>query len=273
MPADDLKIGFIGAGAMAEALLSGFIGSGLVQPQNVLVSALHESRPAYLNSKLGIRQASDNQQVVRQSDIIFLAVKPYAVRDVLISCREAFNTDKLLVSIAAGLKINQLADYLQSSEIPVVRVMPNTPALVGEAASAVSSGPAVSAQDEQRVIRLMQTAGLTITVKEELMDAVTGLSGSGPAYVYMMIEAMADAGVMAGLPRDAAYKLSAQTLLGSAKMFLETGKHPGQLKDQVTTPGGTTIAGLHELECAGMRAALQKAVLAAVSKSRELGRS
>ena len=207
--------------------------------------------------------------VVQLSDVIVLAVKPQSMRQVLENVRPFITNDKLIISIAAGITIKSIVEGLGPGT-KVVRVMPNTPALIGEGASAYAIGPGVRADEERVVKEFLDSVGQTVGVPESSLDAVTGLSGSGPAFVYVMIEALADGGVRVGLPRDVAILLAAQTVLGAAKMVRDTGQHPGWLKDQVASPGGTTIAGLHALEQAGLRAALMNAVEAATRRSSEL---
>jgi pyrroline-5-carboxylate reductase len=202
--------------------------------------------------------------------VLVLAVKPDQVAAVLSGIREYFTQQHLLISIAAGVPIAKLEGALLA-DARVVRVMPNAPALVGQSASGFALGKSASRQDGELVMKLFSAVGLACQLKESLLDAVTGLSGSGPAYIYLVIEALSDGGVAAGLPRDVATSLAAQTLLGSAKMVLETGQHPGVLKDMVTSPGGTTIEGLHELEKGKLRGTIINAVRAATEKSRKLG--
>lgn len=265
-----LKLGFLGAGKMASALAKGFVHSGLSTAESIIASDPYESARAAIAKDAGIRTTTSNLDVLEAADVIILAVKPDQVNDVLAELRPNFTPKHLLVSIAAGVTLARMEAALPASA-RVVRVMPNTPALVGASASAFATGKAATAEDAQLVQRLLSSVGVAYAVKESLLDAVTGLSGSGPAYVFLMIEALSDGGVAAGLPRDIATKLAAQTLLGSAKLLLETGQHPGALKDMVTSPGGTTIDGLHELEKGGLRAALINAVRAAAEKSKKLG--
>lgn len=264
-----LKIGFLGAGKMATALAGGFIRAGLVTPEEVLASDLAEPARAAFAKETRARAVAANAEVVAFARILVIAVKPAQVPDVLAGLRAAFTPRHLLVSIAAGVTLARLEEACGSGR--VVRVMPNTPALVGASASAFAAGSGATMEDARLVQRLLSSVGLAFEVKEALLDAVTGLSGSGPAYAFQIIEALSDGGVAAGLPRDVATRLAAQTLLGSAKMVLETGQHPGALKDMVTSPGGTTIDGIHELEKGGLRAALINAVRAAAEKSRKLG--
>ncbi len=267
----DLSIGFLGAGRMATALARGFVVSGVAQPGKIVASDVYPAARASFSEEVGARTTESNAEAVQDSQVVVLAVKPHQVVDALKEIAPDFSGDKLLVSIAAGVTLDQLQACLPEGA-RAVRVMPNTPALVGASASGFALGSSATLDDAALTERLLSSVGVAFQVKEELLDAVTGLSGSGPAYVYLMIEALSDGGVAAGLPRDIATKLAAQTLLGGAKMALETGQHPGALKDMVTSPGGTTIEGVHELEKAGLRAALMNAVRAAAKKSRQLGR-
>lgn len=267
-----LKIGFLGAGKMATALARGFLNAGLAQPADLLASDPFPDARSAFTKETGAHAATSNADLVRACNVLVLAVKPDHVNDVLGSVRAQFTENHLLISIAAGVPLARLEAALPAGA-RVVRVMPNTPALVGASASAFAAGKSARAEDAQLVQRLFSAVGLALPVKETLLDAVTGLSGSGPAYVFLIIEALSDGGVAAGLPRDTATRLAAQTLLGSAKLLLETNQHPGALKDMVTSPGGTTVEGLHELEKAGVRGALINAVRAATEKSRKLGQS
>ena len=268
----ELKVGFLGAGKMATALAKGFIRAGLVNAQSVFASDPIETSRTQFTNDTGAKAGSSNADVVKSATVIFLAVKPNHVQEVLAEVKPIFTERHLLISIAAGVPIARMEAAL-GADARVVRVMPNTPALVGESASAFALGKAARAEDAALVQKLLSSIGVAYEVKEPLLDAVTGLSGSGPAYAFVLIEALSDGGVAAGLPRDVATKLAAQTLLGSAKMVLETGLHTGTLKDMVTSPGGTTIEGLQELERGGVRAALMNAVRAAAEKSRRLGQS
>lgn len=269
-----LKIGFLGAGKMATALARGFLHAGLTTPELLVASDPYESaRTAFTReTHANVKATASNAEVVAAARILILAVKPDQVAGVLAGIKPAFTPDHLLVSIAAGVTLARMEAALPEGA-RVVRVMPNTPALVGASASGFALGHGARPDDAPLVERLLGSVGLALQVKESLLDAVTGLSGSGPAYAFLMIEALSDGGVAAGLPRDVATRLAAQTLLGSARLLLETGQHPGALKDMVTSPGGTTIDGLHELEKGGVRAALINAVRAAADKSRRLGQS
>ena len=266
------KIGFIGAGAMAEALLKGMLTSGLFAVEDILASDVNSERLRELTQKYGIITSTNNKDVIKGTDIVVLAVKPGIIPALLTEEAPAAREGQLFISIAAGISTGLIESYFPLP-VPVVRVMPNTSALVGAGASAYSPGSNANAAHAQIAETLLNAVGIAIQVPEHLMDAVTGLSGSGPAYVFTIIEALADGAVRAGLPRDTAVKLAAQTLLGAARMVLETGEHPARLRDMVTTPGGTTIAGLHMLETGKIRATLMDAVMAAAECSRELGGS
>lgn len=265
-------LGFLGAGKMATALARGFLKAGLVSPGSLIASdPVAAARDAFATATGG-RAAASNDEVAAAADLLFLAVKPDQVVSLLSELRPRLSPARhLLVSIAAGVPLSRLESAAPG--IRCIRVMPNTPALVGASASAFACGAGVTPPDADRVQQLLGSVGVALVVKESLLDAVTGLSGSGPAYAFLMIEALADGGVAAGLPREVAQKLAAQTLLGAAAMVLETGQHPGALKDAVCSPGGTTIEGMHVLEQGGVRAALISAVRAAAGKARELGRS
>jgi pyrroline-5-carboxylate reductase len=264
------RIGFLGAGKMATALARGWLTAGLTSKDRILASdPLPDARQA-ISTASGIRAEADNRAVVTGSDILVLAIKPQAMTALLAEIRPLITNRHLVVSIAAGISLHQMAFGL-GADRRLIRVMPNTPCLVGASASGYSPGPGASAEDVAIVDRLLKTVGLAFRLPESLLDAVTGLSGSGPAFVYVVIEALSDGGVRMGLPRDVATALAAQTVFGAAKMMLETGSHPAVLKDMVASPGGTTIAGLHALERGGLRAALMDAVEAATNRSAELG--
>jgi pyrroline-5-carboxylate reductase len=267
-----LSIGFLGAGKMATALARGFIRAKLAGPDQILASDPVAGARTAFAKETEAKIANSNTEVVQSAKVIFLAVKPDQVASVLADVREHFTSEHLLISIAAGVPIAKLESGL-SAGARVIRVMPNTPALVGESATAYAPGKSATNADTELAQKLFSAVGAAFQVKEYLLDAVTGLSGSGPAYVYQFIEALSDGGVAAGLPRDIATKLAAQTVLGSAKMVLETGQHPGALKDMVTSPGGTTIEGLHELEKGKLRGTVISAVRAATEKSKKLGQS
>jgi pyrroline-5-carboxylate reductase len=265
-----LTIGFLGSGKMATALAKGIISAGLVKAADIRASDPSADARNAFAEETGAPATELNLDVVEFARVLILAVKPANVAPLLEEIRPEVAPGHLLISIAAGVPIAKLEDALDEG-VRVVRVMPNTPALVGASASAYALGKAATTADGALTEKLLSAVGLVFQLKESLLDAVTGLSGSGPAYVYMMIEALSDGGVASGLPRDVATKLAAQTVFGSAKMVLETGEHPAKLKDMVTSPGGTTIEGLHELEKGKLRGVVMSAVRAATEKSRKLG--
>lgn len=267
-----LKIGFLGAGKMATALAQGFVNAKLVKAGQLLAADPFDGARKQFTAATGAKTAATNAAVANSASVIVLATKPDQVAAALAEISGAFTQNHLLISIAAGVTLAKLEAALPAGA-RVIRVMPNTPALVGAGASGFALGKNATAADAELAKQLLSAVGLAFQVKEALLDAVTGLSGSGPAYVYQFIEALSDGGVAAGLPRDIATKLAAQTVLGGAKMVLETGQHPGALKDQVTSPGGTTIEGLHELEKGKLRGTVMSAVRAATEKSKKLGQS
>lgn len=260
-------IGFIGCGKMASALAIGGVRAGVLHGEDLLFSDVHGPSAEALAGATGGR-VSETRDLVAAADVIVLAVKPADVAGVLRASAGAL-AGKLVVSIAAGLGLGRLEEW-SGSGARVVRVMPNTPVMVGVGAAAYSTGAGASAEDGEWVRRLFSATGLCVQVPEKLMDAVTGLSGSGPAYGYVLIEALADGGVLMGLPRETALKLAAQTLMGAARMVLDGGS-PGPLKDAVASPGGTTIAGLEVLEVNAVRGALMRAVRAAAERSAAMG--
>ena len=266
------RVGFIGAGKMATALARGLIAAQFVPASSIVAADVSSEALDRFRMETGAQAGGSNVEVLRKSDIIVLAVKPQQMAAVLAEIAAEANSRHLFISIAAGIPLSALAKGLGANQ-RLVRVMPNTPCLVSAGASAFALGGAASSDDGQLVSELLSTVGVAIAVSESLLDAVTGLSGSGPAYVYQIIEALSDGGVQMGLPRNIATLLAAQTLLGAARMVIETGEHPGALKDAVTSPGGTTIAGLHALESGGLRGCLMNAVKAATLRSRELGES
>lgn len=279
-----MKLGFIGSGKMATALVHGVIKAGVCKPGDIIASDSIVPVVEKLAKETGISTAANNAEVFAASDAIVLAVKP---GDALAAIQqipgqqmessmswawrsEGGKQTKLLISIVAGLPISKL-EAAGGERLRIIRVMPNTPALIGAGAAAFSCGTTATAEDADAARKIFGSVGLAVQVKEELLDAVTGLSGSGPAYIYTIIEALADGGVLMGLPRDLALQLAAQTVAGSAEMVLKSSLHPAALRDQVTSPGGTTIAGLEALEKAGLRSALISAVRAATQRARELG--
>jgi pyrroline-5-carboxylate reductase len=265
-----IRVGFLGAGRMATALAKGLVAAGFTGADAILASdPLAVGRDSFAKAS-GCRSTASNLEVVRGADVLVLAVKPSHVAEVLAEISSDVQSRHLLISIAAGVPLRTFAAAL-GSQARLARVMPNTPCLVGAGASAYALGGGATVDDGKLVSRLLSTVGIAVELPEHMLDAVTGLSGSGPAYVYQMIEALSDGGVLMGLPRDVATRFASQTVLGAAQMVIQTGEAPAVLKDAVASPGGTTIAGLHALETAGLRAALMNAVQAATLRSRELG--
>jgi len=267
-----LTIGFLGAGKMATALARGFVRAEIATPKYIIAGDVSAAARTAFTRETGAKTTAANAEVLKFASVLVLAVKPDQVAGMLADLRGGFSGNHLLISIAAGVTLAKMEAALPAGT-RVIRVMPNTPALVGEAAAAFALGKSATVADGDLAKKLLSAVGVAFQVKESLLDAVTGLSGSGPAYVYQFIEALSDGGVATGLPRDVATKLAAQTVLGAAKMVLETGQHPGALKDQVTSPGGTTIEGLHELEKGQLRATVMSAVRAATEKSKKLGQA
>jgi pyrroline-5-carboxylate reductase len=262
------SIGFIGAGQMARALAAGFVKAGLAAPDEILAAdPVPAARDAFEQAVRGSRVLADNASVAGQSEILVLATKPQQMVDALAPLAKVSG---LAISIAAGVKLETLARLLPAARL--VRVMPNMPCLIGQSASAYCLGPRATRADGETVEKLLSSVGLALAVDEPLLDAVTGLSGSGPAFAFVIVEALADGGVRMGLKREVALRLAAQTVRGAAQMILETGEHPAVLKDRVASPGGTTIAGLEALEAGGLRGTLMAAVEAATERSIELGR-
>jgi pyrroline-5-carboxylate reductase len=266
-----LSVGFLGAGQMATALASAWVKAGLLDLPRTRAADPYEQPRARFAAATGIETTSINGAVAMQCEVLVLAVKPYALHDVMAELKPLIEPRHTVVSIVAGVTLDTLAAGLGTER--VVRVMPNTPCLVGASATGFATRfPQAPIEDRHIVGRLFQAVGVVFEMPETLLDAVTGLSGSGPAFVYLFIEALADGGVKCGLARDVAMALAAQTVLGAAKMVLETGQHPGALKDAVASPGGTTIAGLHALERGAFRAAAMDAVEAATRRAQELGK-
>ena len=264
------NIAFLGGGQMAEALIGGLLASKVSEPQLICATDPMAARRDLLKSRFGILVGEDNARAADGADLVLLAVKPQVLPAVLRDAGSALS-GKLVVSIAAGVTSAWIRERVSAAR-GIVRAMPNTPALVREGVTALAYQPDLAADDVATVRAFFEAVGSVVPVEERLMDAVTELSGSGPAYVFVAIEALADGGVKMGLPRATAQLLAAQTVLGAARMVLERGEHPATLKDQVASPGGTTIAGLHQLEVGGMRGCLMAAVEAATKRSQELGR-
>ncbi|HXY54048.1 MAG TPA: pyrroline-5-carboxylate reductase [Nitrospirota bacterium] len=267
----DKKIAFLGGGNMAEALIRGLIAAGKAKHDQILVTDISVDRLEHLRKTYGILVQNSNSEAAREAGIILLSVKPQVIERVLGEIAPVIDSKKLVISIAAGIAIAKVENALKDGS-RVVRVMPNTPALVLAGAAALAGGKDATADDLGLVQSIFNSVGRSVVVDEKLMDAVTGLSGSGPAYVFTIIEALSDAGVKAGLPRQLALELAAQTVYGAAKMVLDTKEHPSKLRDMVTSPGGTTIEGLHALEKGKLRATIINAVEAATERSRELDR-
>ncbi len=265
------NIGFIGAGNMAEALVRGLVSGKHIAASNVLVSGPRAERLTELAEKYQVRTTTDNQAVAASVDVLVLAVKPQIMDRVVRQIADHLAGTALVISIAAGIDTATLEAGLRDG-VRVVRAMPNTPALVGAAATAVSPGRNATSEDLAIAKAIFDAVGITVVLEESQLDAVTGLSGSGPAYIFLILEALADAGVKVGLSRRNAQRLAAQTVMGSAKLLLDTDEHPGKLKDMVTSPGGTAIAGLHTLEQGGLRTTLINAVETATNRAKELGR-
>lgn len=266
----DKRIAFLGAGNMAGALIKGLLRAGACEPDQVVATDVREERLSELRERHGIRTGTDNGDAAEWGDIVVLATKPQVFDRLLPKVGERVRSETLVVSIAAGVPVSAIEARMPEGT-RVVRVMPNTPALVDAGATAIAAGTHAIDDDLALVRQMFDSVGATVVLDEGLLDAVTGLSGSGPAYIFMIIEALADAGVKGGLHRESAQRLAAQTVLGAAKLLIETGEHPGRLKDMVTSPGGTAIAGLHTLEAGGLRTTLMNAVEAASKRAGELG--
>jgi pyrroline-5-carboxylate reductase len=265
------KICILGTGNMGEALVSGLIGSATSKPENITCTDVREAKLKAIKEKYGVKTTPNNPEAVTDSDIIIYAVKPQIMARVLNETARNLDMSKLIISIAAGVPMEAIESCL-NKKLRLIRVMPNIAAAVKEAATAVAAGKHASEEDIKEAMTIFNSIGKTVFIPENyLMDAITGLSGSGPAYIFLIVEALADAGVKVGLARQEALFLSAQTVLGAAKMLIETQEHPGQLRDRVTSPGGTAIAGLATLEQGGLRTTLINAVEVATNRSRELG--
>ncbi|MBI2089901.1 MAG: pyrroline-5-carboxylate reductase [Deltaproteobacteria bacterium] len=265
------KIGIIGAGKIGSALLRGIIGAGLVGKEHVVASDAEGEVRKRLGAEIGIKLTADNVELCEFADIVILAVKPQVVEAVLQPLGKSLGKKKLLVSVAAGVPTERLQNLLGLGA-RVIRVMTNTPLVVGAAASAYAKGSHATQEDLDKVGEILSSVGIALPLDERYLDAVTGLSGSGPAYVFLFIESLTDGGVQMGLSRDAALRLALQTVYGAAKMALESGKHLGELKDEVTSPGGTTIAGLFALERGGFKGTIMEAIRQATKRSEALGK-
>ncbi len=265
------KIGFIGSGNMGEALISGLVLSKAARPENIICSDIAEDQLEEIQSKYKVETTTDNIKVAQQSEIIVYATKPQILGQVLKETAAGLDKSKLIISIAAGVPLAAIAAGL-NKELRLIRVMPNICAFVKESATAIAAGEFASKEDLKLARAIFDSVGRTVVIQENvLMDAFTGLSGSGPAYIFTIVDAMADAGVKMGLSRKDSLFLSTQTVLGAARLLLESGEHPGQLKDRVASPGGTAIAGIHTLEQGGLRTTMINAVESATKRSKELG--
>jgi pyrroline-5-carboxylate reductase len=265
-----MKIGFIGLGNMASAMIGGMLQNGVVAAGDIIGYARTEETRNAISAKYGIEIGASNEEVAKEADILFLAVKPLTFPEVIKQIKECVKDDAIIVSIAAGISLSYLKDAFKKQDIKLIRCMPNTPALVLEACTGVCVGENVTDEESEKVLELLRSFGTASIVPERLMDVVVGVSGSSPAYVFMFIEAMGDEAVAAGMPRKQAYEFAAQSVLGSAKLVLESGKHPGELKDMVCSPGGTTIQAVKVLEEKGMRAAVMDAMDACIEKSKNM---
>ena len=264
------KIAFLGSGNMAGALVKGLLAAGAASPAEIFCTDTRKERLEELQRRHGVRIGQDNAEAAAWADVVVLSTKPQVFDRLLPDVAAGVRSSTLVISIAAGVPVAAIEARLPPAT-RVVRTMPNTPCLVDAGATAIAAGSYASADDVELARRLFASVGVTVVLDEYLLDAVTGLSGSGPAYIFLIIEALSDAGVKMGLHRDSALLLSAQTVLGSAKLLLETGEHPGRLKDMVTSPGGTAIAGLHTLEAGGLRTTLINAVETATARAKQLG--
>lgn len=261
------RLGVIGVGNMGAALIRGWLATDLVEPRHLIIADANPHRLQEMAEDLGL-QTDTNTQVASRADVLLLAVKPQILPQVLAEIQRQVDASKLVISIAAGIPLSFLAEHLPGARL--MRVMPNTPTLVQAGMAAIAPGPNSHAEDLALTQHLFEAVGLAVVVSENLLDAVTGLSGSGPAYIFMLLEAMADGGVKMGLPRATALLLAAQTILGAARLYLESQEHPGSLKDMVTSPAGTTITGLHVLEQGGFRGLIMSAIEAATKRSAAL---
>ena len=268
----DKIIGFIGYGNMGQAMVNSIIRENLVPIENIIVSKKEITQKTIAGNKHNIKIVSNNVEVARQADILILAVKPFIFGKILEEIKENIKEDAIVISIAAGISLSYLKKNLKENT-KIVRAMPNTPALVGEGMTAYSLGCVLNDKERSEIESIFDSFGMSQVIDEGLMDGVTSISSSSPAYVYMMIEALADGGVREGIPRHLAYTLAAQAVLGSAKMVLETGLHPGELKDKVCSPGGVTIEAVANLEKYGFRSAIIEAVKKCIDKSKEIGKN
>jgi pyrroline-5-carboxylate reductase len=264
------QVGILGTGNMGEALIHGLLYGHLCRPEQIFCSDVRAERLKAIREKYGVKSTSHNVEVVKQSDIVILAVKPQIMKQIVEEIAKYLDLSKLIISIAAGVPLDAI-EACARKDLKLIRVMPNICVSVREGASAIAAGKHAVKDDLMMAKTIFDSVGKSLFIEEGLLDAVTGLSGSGPAYIFLIIDALADAGVKVGLSRDDALILAPQTVLGAAKMLIETGEHPGKLKDMVTSPGGTAIAGLHTLEEGGLRTTLINAVEIATERSKALG--
>ena len=266
-----MKMGFIGSGNMGGAIIGGIVNGKIANPSDIIVSDKNEAALVKINSEYGVNTTTDNKTVAKEADVLFLCVKPQFLYLVIDEIKDSISENTVIVSIVAGQSIEAITSAF-GKKIKLIRVMPNTPALVGEGMAALTTNENVSKEEADIVLNVFNSFGKGEIVPENLMDAVTAVSGSSPAYVFMMIEAMADAAVIGGMPRSQAYTFAAQAVMGSARMVLETGKHPGELKDMVCSPAGTTIDAVAILEKNGFRSSMIEAMVSCMNKSKELGK-
>jgi len=264
------QVGFVGTGNMGEALMKGLLSRQLCRADRIICSDVRADRLKAIAEMYGVKTTQNNRDVVKDSDIIILAVKPQILKQVVGEMAEQIDPSKLVISIAAGVAMESI-EFCAKKELRLIRVMPNICVSVGEGIAAIAANKTATPDDQKVAKAIFDSVGKSLFMEEHLLDAVTGLSGSGPAYVFLIIDALADGGVKMGLTKSDALLLASQTVLGSAKMLIETGEHPGRLKDSVTSPGGTTIEGLHALEDGGVRTTLIRAVEAATQRSKVLG--
>ncbi len=264
-----MRLAVLGAGKMGGILIEAFVKQGLVSPKNIFATVQHAGRERKNGAKLGVVLGSDNREAAKKADVILLCVKPQSVGHVVDEIKKELNEKKLLISIAASVPTDYIERRL-SAKVPVIRAMPNTPSMVGAGMTAIAKGKFAAQKDIETAEKLFGAVGRTVVADEKNMDAITGLSASGPAFIYIILESLAEGGVKAGLSRELATLLAAQTALGAAKVAIETGHHPALLKDQVTTPAGCTIDGILELEEGGLRVTLIKAVVKAAQRAKEL---
>ena len=268
------KLGFIGGGRMGEALIQGILKSGIISAENLLITDPVAERREYLTATYGVStfDSSEDVNIWSNCATVILAVKPQIMKDVLLAAKSNINNSHLLISIAAGIKSSFIDTNLSGCKCRIIRVMPNTPAFVLEAISALSAGPRVTKSDMDTAVTIFDSIGKSVVLDEKYFDAVTGLSGSGPAYVFTFIEALIDGGSKVGLNKSDAELLAMQTVLGSVKLAMSSKESPAQLRDMVTSPGGTTVAGLQKLEAAGFNDIIMDAIKAATERSKELGK-